>query len=113
MQEKAHKMRQVGAGETTAVEVSLFNFRWHQNRGVLVLPGGAWRVSAYWPGGARHRGGVNPACGFHAERGKAHADTAALLRALVAGEGARGSAHKRHDPRGAEYRGGARRRTGS
>ena len=37
--EKAHRMRQVGAGETTVGEVSLFNFRWHQNRGVLVLPG--------------------------------------------------------------------------
>jgi hypothetical protein len=84
-------MRQVGVGETTAVEVSLFNFRWHQNRGVLVLPGWAWRVSAYWPGGARHRGGVNPACGFHAERGKAHADTAVLPWVFVPGRGREGA----------------------
>ena len=56
---------------------------------------------------------MSPACGFRAERGKAHADTAALPWVFVSGLGARGSAHKRHDPRGAEYRGGVRWRTGS
>ena len=35
----AARSRQVGAGKTIAADVSLFNFRWHQNRGVLVLPG--------------------------------------------------------------------------
>ena len=35
----AARLRQVGAGKTIAADVSLFNFRWHQNRGVLVLPG--------------------------------------------------------------------------
>jgi hypothetical protein len=44
-------------------------------------------VPADWPGGVRHGGDVSPACGFRAERGKAHADTAVLLRALVAGAG--------------------------
>ena len=56
---------------------------------------------------------MSPACGFRAERGKADADTAALLRVLVPEWVAGGSAHKRHDPRGAEYRGGVRWRTGS
>ena len=32
---------------------------------------------------------MSPACGFRAELGKAHADTAVLLRALVAGAGGR------------------------
>ena len=29
----------------------------------------------YWPGGVRHRGGMNLVCGFRRERGKANADT--------------------------------------
>ena len=42
--EKAHVMRQVGIRKTMrsreiAVDVSLSNLRWHQNRGVLVRPG--------------------------------------------------------------------------
>jgi len=56
---------------------------------------------------------VSPVCGFRAELGKAHADTAALPWVLVPGWVVRGSALERHDPRGAEYRGGVRRRTGS
>jgi len=52
-------------------------------------------------------GGTSPVCGFHAERGRACPDTAP-------GEaGARGSAHKRQKPQGAEYRRGACSRTGS
>ena len=34
-----------------------------------------WRVPMYWPGGVRHRGGVNVVCGFRRERGKAGVDT--------------------------------------
>ena len=56
---------------------------------------------------------MSPACGFRVERGKAHADTAALLVASCLGWVVRGSALKRHDPRGAEYRRGVRWRTGS
>lgn len=37
--------------------------------------GGVWRVPMYWPGGVRCRGGMNLACGFRRERGKANADT--------------------------------------
>ena len=37
--------------------------------------GGVWRVPMYWPGGVRHRGGMNLVCGFRRERGKANADT--------------------------------------
>jgi len=29
----------------------------------------------YWPGGVRHKGGVNVVCGFRRERGKVNADT--------------------------------------
>jgi hypothetical protein len=28
----------------------------------------------YWPGGVRHKGGVNVVCGFRRERGKAGVD---------------------------------------
>src|SRR6185312_1501731 len=45
-----------------------------------VAPGRVWRVPVYWPGGARHGGGASLVCGFHAERGKAGADTARLSR---------------------------------
>jgi hypothetical protein len=31
----------------------------------------AWRVSAYWPGGVRHGGGVSPVCGVRVEQEKA------------------------------------------
>src|SRR6185437_4496708 len=41
-----------------------------------VAPGRVWRVPVYWPGGARHGGGASLVCGFHAEHGKADADTA-------------------------------------
>ena len=37
---------------------------------------GVWRVPMYWPGGVRHRGGVNSICGFHRERWKVDADMA-------------------------------------
>ena len=36
-----------------------------------VASGRVWRVPVYWPGGARHGGGVSLVCGFHAERGGA------------------------------------------
>src|SRR6185312_12465543 len=54
-----------------------------------VASGRAWRVPVYWPGGARHGGGASLVCGFHAERGKAAADTACLS---LRGRAARGSA---------------------
>jgi len=34
------------------------SLRWGQNGGFDVSPGWAWRIPVYWPGGARHRGGV-------------------------------------------------------
>ena len=33
----------------------------------------------YWPGGVRHRGGVNPVCGSRGERGKAGEDMVPVL----------------------------------
>ena len=33
--------------------------RWRQNWGIYMLPGRVWRIPAYWPDGARHRGGVS------------------------------------------------------
>ena len=35
---------------------------------------GVWRVPMYWPGGVRHRGGVNLICGSRRERWKADAE---------------------------------------
>ncbi|MGB2866104.1 MAG: hypothetical protein WBC05_22410 [Sedimentisphaerales bacterium] len=35
------------------------SLRWGRNWGFDVSPGQVWRIPAYWPGGARHRGGVN------------------------------------------------------
>ena len=37
---------------------------------------GVWRVPMYWPGGVRHRGGVNPVCGSYRERWKVDTDMA-------------------------------------
>lgn len=54
----------------------------------------------YWPGGVRHRGGVNLTCGFRRERWKARPDTVAR-RAVAGGERER---PKRQKPRGTEYR---------
>jgi hypothetical protein len=59
-------------------DVSLFNFRWHQNRGVLLIRGRVWRIPVYWPDGVRHGGDVSLICRFCMERGKACLDTAAL-----------------------------------
>ena len=55
-------------------------FRRHRNRGVQMVPGGAWWVPADWPGGARRRGEVTLACWVCVEREKARLDTAALVR---------------------------------
>jgi hypothetical protein len=41
-----------------------------------------WRVPMYWPGGVRHRGGVNLLCGSSRERWKAGAD---IVSAWLAG----------------------------
>lgn len=35
-------------------------------------------MPVYWPGGVRREGGASLICGFHAEHGKASADTAIL-----------------------------------
>ena len=48
---------------------------------------GVWRVPMYWPGGVRHRGGVNLICGSCRERWKAGA-----VMALAWLAGATGSA---------------------
>jgi hypothetical protein len=78
-----------GERELFAVEVSK-SIRWRRNWGAAVIPGQAWRISAYWPGGARHVGDASPVCGFHAERGRARPDT---VSAGVQGrEGARQAA---------------------
>jgi hypothetical protein len=62
--------RRVGVRKTIAGDVSLFNFRCHQNRRVLVLSGRVRRVPADWPGGDRHGGDVSLTCCFRMERGE-------------------------------------------
>jgi len=75
--------RRVGVRKTIAGDVSLFNFRCHQNRRVLVLSGRVRRVPADWPDGDRHGGDVSLTCCFRRERGKVHPDTAARSRAAT------------------------------
>jgi hypothetical protein len=72
--------RRVGVRKMIAGDVSLFNFRCHQNRRVLEPSGQVWRVPADWPGGDRHGGDVRLTCCFRRERGKVHPDTAARSR---------------------------------
>jgi hypothetical protein len=45
-----------------------------------MVPGRAWRVPVYWPGGVRYVGGASLICGFCMERGKAGADTGIPLQ---------------------------------
>jgi hypothetical protein len=46
---------------------------------------GVWRVPMYWPGGVRHRGGVNLICGSRRERWKADADVVSVWLAGAIG----------------------------
>ena len=72
--EKASLRRQVGIRETTAVR-SVENFKDGIRTGLgSRTRDGVWRVPMYWPGGVRHRGGVNLICGSRRERWKADAD---------------------------------------
>jgi len=80
VREKAHLMRQVGTGKTSASDPLM---KCRNNTGGIRTraeirswdkPGGC---PVYGPGGARHEGGVSPVCGFCVERGKAGPDTAA------------------------------------
>ena len=79
MWEKARFTGQAGIRKTSvaAVDVSK-QVGWHQNRGRRIVPGRAWRVPVYRPGGARHAGDVSLVCGSCAEREKARPDTAVV-----------------------------------
>jgi hypothetical protein len=46
---------------------------------------GVWRVPMYWPGGVRHRGGVNLICGSRRERWKVDADMVSVWLAGAIG----------------------------
>ena len=46
---------------------------------------GVWRVPMYWPGGVRHRGGVNLICGSRGERWKVDADMVSVWLAETIG----------------------------
>ena len=46
---------------------------------------GVWRVPMYWPGGVRHRGGVNLICGSPRERWKADVDIVSVWLAEAIG----------------------------
>src|SRR3954466_10240235 len=65
-----------GERERTVDKASKNNRR-HQNRGVCISPGRAWREPASWPGGVRPAGGASLVCGFYMERGKVRIDAAA------------------------------------
>src|SRR3954452_3865301 len=84
---------QEGERERTVDKASKNNRR-HQNRGVCISPGRAWREPAYWPGGVRREGGASLVCGFYMERGKVRVDAAAWKPSMRTGrrEGARRAA---------------------
>src|SRR5258708_39997780 len=65
-----------GERKRTAADVSR-PVRRHQNRGIPVAPGRAWRIPAYCPGGVRREGGASPVGGLVSEGGRAGAGTAA------------------------------------
>src|SRR6476659_5741433 len=78
MWEKARFTGQAGIRKTSVVAVDVSKqVGWHRNRGRWIVPGRAWRVPVYRPGGARHGGDVSLVCGSCAEREKACPDTAA------------------------------------
>jgi hypothetical protein len=77
MWEKAQFMGQAGIRKTSVVAVDVSKqVGWHRNRGRWIVPGRAWRMPVYRPGGARHGGDVSLVCGFCVEREKARPDTA-------------------------------------
>ena len=77
MWEKARFTGQAGIRKTSVVAVDVSKqVGWHQNRGRRIVPGRAWRVPVYRPGGARHAGDVSLVCGSCTEREKARTDTA-------------------------------------
>jgi hypothetical protein len=51
---------------------------------------GVWRVPMYWPGGVRHRGGVNLICGSCRERWKVGADKVSVWLAETIGSASSG-----------------------
>src|SRR5712675_2483429 len=93
MWEKARFTGQAGIRKTSVVAVDVSKqVGWHRNRGRWIVPGRAWRVPVYRPGGARHGGDVSLVWGSCAEREKACPDTAALVwvvRGSVPGGGNR------------------------
>ncbi len=73
-----------------------------------MVPGRAWRMPVYWPGGVRYVGGAILVCGFCTERGKAGADTGYCPRLRA---GAERKSGERRKPLAVEYRCGIRWRT--
>src|ERR1700704_1196790 len=72
MWEKARFTGQAGIRKTSVVAVDVSKqVGWHRNRGRWIVPGRAWRVPVYRPGGVRHGGDVSLVCGSCAEREKA------------------------------------------
>ena len=113
--EKAHVMRQVGAGKANVSEplrkASKAYWR-HQNRGPVVAPGRAWRVPAYWPGGDRREGGASPVQASARNVGTCRPDGAGQVLGWPA-EGSPPSSRNCEGPStGAGHRGGPSRSSG-
>src|SRR4030095_6902239 len=107
MWKRRRSRRQVGIRKTTAVDVSLFNPRWHQNRGDLVRPGmslaGARFLARWCPAWRRREPDLRLSHGTW---------EGAPRHGTPAGGGDR-ERPKRQQPQGTEYRRGACWRTGS
>ena len=83
--EKASWRRQVGIRETTGC-LKCRELKDGTRTGLgSRTRDGVWRVPMYWPGGVRHRGGVNLICGSRRERWKAGADMVSVWLAGATG----------------------------
>src|SRR5215218_5459732 len=106
MWKRRRSRRQVGIRKTIAVDVSLFNFRRHQNRGDLVRPGmslaGARRLARWCPAWRRREPDLRLSHGTWEVR----PDTATR-------QGSDREPPKQPNLQGTEYRRGVRWRTGS
>jgi hypothetical protein len=72
----ARQVRVRKASESDPSMTCRKSLRRDQNRGRSWLPGRAWRVPVYWPGGLRHTGGASLAQAFMRNSGTCRSETA-------------------------------------
>ena len=75
-EQSARQVRARKASESDPLMTCRKPFRRDQNRGCDPLPGRAWRVPVYWPGGLRHTGGASLVQAFMRNSGTCRSETA-------------------------------------